>query len=176
MKVFIAGPRAISALNQKVRDRLDNIISNKFTVVVGDANGIDKAIQKYFYEVNYKDIMVYATGGKARNNIGEWRVVRVDVAPSIKGFDYYAAKDLEMAKAADYGFMIWNGKSKGTLNNIINLVELSKNVLVYFVPEKKFYTIKNLNDIKELTSRCDSTTTQLVTKLLNDNIQLALEI
>lgn len=34
-----------------------------------------------------------------------------------------------MAKAADYGFMIWNGKSKGTLNNIINLVQYNKNVL-----------------------------------------------
>jgi len=176
MKVFIAGPRAISELNQNVKDRLVNIISNRFTVLVGDASGVDKAIQKYFCEVNYEDIMVYATGGKARNNVGKWGVIKVDVAPNIKGFNYYAAKDLEMAKAADYGFMIWNGKSKGTLNNIINLVDFGKNILVYFIPEKKFYTIKNLNDIRQLTSKCDSTINQLVAKLLNNNIQLTIKV
>lgn len=176
MNVFIAGPRAISVLNPKVTDRLNNIISSKFNIIVGDANGIDKAIQKYLYEANYQNVMIYAAEGKARNNIGKWEVFKVNVAPNIKGFDYYAAKDLEMAKSADYGFMIWNGKSKGTLNNIINLVDFHKNVLVYFVPEKRFYTIKNLDDIKKLTTRCDSTTTQTINKLLSNNIQLTLDI
>lgn len=177
MKVFIAGPRAISVLNRKVKDRLDNIISNKFTAIVGDANGIDKAIQKYFHEVNYENVIIYATNGIARNNIGKWEIVKVKVSSNMKGFDYYAAKDIEMAKAADYGFMIWNGKSKGTLNNMINLIDLGKSVLLYFVPEKKFYTIKTLINIKELTSKCDPTVNQLLAKLLNDNnVQLTLEI
>lgn len=42
-----------------------------------------------------------------------------------------------MAKNADIGFMIWNGKSKGTFNNMINLLNLGKEVILYYVPTKK---------------------------------------
>lgn len=43
MRVFIAGPRAISKLNKRIEERLHNIYSMQMTVIVGDANGIDKA-------------------------------------------------------------------------------------------------------------------------------------
>ena len=39
---------------------------------------------------------------------------------------YYRAKDLAMVEDADCGFMIWNGESKGTLNNILNLLYMDK--------------------------------------------------
>jgi len=148
MKVFVAGPRAVSVLNKQVKERLSNIINNNFTVLVGDANGVDKQVQKFLHSVNYRNVKVYATNGKARNNIGQWEVEKVNVEPTKKGFDYYAAKDIEMAKDADYGFMIWNGQSKGTLNNMINLAKLNKKVLVYFIPAKQFYTVKDVGDIQ----------------------------
>lgn len=47
MKVFIAGPRAVPRLNKSIEERLQNIYYNNFTVLVGDANGADKAIQDY---------------------------------------------------------------------------------------------------------------------------------
>ncbi|KYD05526.1 hypothetical protein MXL46_07230 [Heyndrickxia sporothermodurans] len=153
MNVFIAGPRAISRLNKDVMERLNNIIKNNFTVLVGDANGVDKQIQEFCHSLNYNKVRVFASNGKARNNIGEWEVYKVDVDRNVKGFDFYAAKDLEMAKKADYGFMIWNGKSKGTLNNIHNLVNLNKKVLVYFTPDKQFYTIRSLNDVNKLGNK-----------------------
>ncbi|MGG3998199.1 hypothetical protein [Anoxybacillus kestanbolensis] len=148
MKVFVAGPRAVSVLNKQVKERLSNIINNNFTVLVGDANGVDKQVQKFLHSVNYRNVKVYATNGRARNNIGQWEVEKVNVEPTKKGFDYYAAKDIEMAKDADYGFMIWNGQSKGTLNNMINLAKLNKKVLVYFIPAKQFYTVKDVGDIQ----------------------------
>ncbi|QAV27743.1 hypothetical protein SAMN05216169_10832 [Anoxybacillus pushchinoensis] len=148
MKVFVAGPRAVSVLNKQVKERLSNIINNNFTVLVGDANGVDKQVQKFLHSVNYRNVKVYATNGRARNNIGQWEVEKVNVEPTKKGFDYYAAKDIEMAKDADYGFMIWNGQSKGTLNNMINLAKLNKKVLVYFIPAKQFYTVKDVGDIR----------------------------
>lgn len=55
-----------------------------------------------------------------------------------------------MAKDSDYGLMIWNGKSRGTFNNIINLVLFNRTVLLYFIPNKQFYTIKSMNDVKRL--------------------------
>lgn len=176
MKVFIAGPRTLSALNKEVKERLNNISNNKLTVLVGDANGVDKSIQKYFFEKKYDKVIIYATNGIARNNIGKWGVVKVDVPSSTKGFNYYAAKDMEMANAADYGFMIWNGQSKGTLNNIINLIDLKKKVLVYFTPDKKFYTLTSLSDINELISKCDVSVHILFEELLRKEVQLTLGI
>ncbi len=49
-----------------------------------------------------------------------------------------------MAKESDYGFMIWNGKSKGTLNNTINLLRVNQKVLLYFNPQSRVVTLRSL--------------------------------
>ena len=60
-----------------------------------------------------------------------------------------------MASETDYGFMIWDGKSKGTLNNIINLLKENKKVLVYFSPNKEFYKLITFDDLEKLLARCE---------------------
>jgi len=84
-----------------VTDRLENIFRKNYTVIVGDAIGVDSSVQKYFYDKNYRQVYVFASNGKARNNIGNWEIKSVTVDVDIKGFDFYSAKDLEMAKEAD---------------------------------------------------------------------------
>ncbi|MGO1369912.1 MAG: hypothetical protein ACTHVE_09990 [Senegalia sp. (in: firmicutes)] len=152
MKIFIAGPRKITKLNSKVILKLNNIIKNNFTILVGDANGIDKAIQNYVRDKDYKNVIVYASGKIIRNNIGNWQTRTIDVSKNIRGFDFYTVKDKEMAKDADYGLMVWNGKSKGTFNNILNLINLDKVVFLYLTINKEFYKISNANDVKKLMS------------------------
>lgn len=159
----------LSTLDKTVEKRLYNIIKNNITVLVGDANGIDKSIQQYFYTQNYKDVLVYASQGKARNNIGKWPVESVEVADNVKGFDFYVAKDIKMAENADYGLMLWNGKSKGTLNNIINLAKQRKKVLVYFTPHKKFYCVNNLEAAEKLAISCGAETGDLFRNLSKKN-------
>lgn len=177
MKVFIAGPRAISKLNIEVLRRIDNIINNGYTILIGDANGVDKAVQKYCFEKNYDKIKVYASNGIARNNLGQWDIVNIAVEHHTKGFDFYIAKDLAMAKEANYGFMIWNGKSKGTLNNIINLIFLDKKVLVYYTPEKDFHTIKSIDNLKMLLNKNPDTKVEnFFIEQLSKNTQLILPI
>lgn len=177
MKVFIAGPRAISKLNSEVLKRIDNIINEQFTVLVGDAAGVDKAVQSYCTEKKYSNVKIFASNGKARNNIGQWEVIKIDIDNRIKGFDFYAAKDLAMAKEADYGFMIWNGKSKGTLNNIINLTLLDKKVLVYYTPDNEFHVLKSINDFKEfLGKNDDATVKQFFVDQLSKSNQITLPI
>lgn len=73
-----------------------------------------------------------------------------------------------MTKDADYGFMIWNGKSKGTLNNIINLTKQNKKVLLYYTPHKKFYTINTLAMAEKLAIKCGEETQELFYKLLSN--------
>lgn len=165
MKVFIAGPRAAKKLNESIEDRLYNIFSSNFTVLVGDASGVDRLIQNYYYNLNYDNVLVYASRGIARNNIGNWTIENVAVDDKIKGFDFYAQKDIAMARDADYGFMIWNGKSKGTLNNIINLVADNKKVLVYFIPGDKFISINDKFKLEQLISICPEETKKLYDSL-----------
>lgn len=173
MKIFIAGPRAISSIDKTIQERLDRIINQNYLVLVGDANGIDKAIQKYLFGKNYMNVFVYASQGRARNNIGKWDVQSVAVPEAVKGFDLYAAKDKVMADNADYGLMIWNGKSKGTLNNIINLIKQDKSVLLYFTPHKKFYSIKDFSTAEKLVSLCGDDTEMFfldIIKTDSDNV------
>lgn len=61
-----------------------------------------------------------------------------------------------MAKDTDFGFMIWNGKSNGTLNNTLNLLEQGKKTRLYLKPAQKFYSIIKLKDFEGLLNDCDS--------------------
>ena len=63
-------------------------------------------MQKYFHDLHYSNVIVYASNGHARNNVGLWQGNTVNVSNNIKGFEYYTIKDKAMAYNADYGFMI----------------------------------------------------------------------
>jgi len=165
MKVFIAGARAVNILSEPVQKRLCNIYKKNYTVIVGDANGVDSAVQKYFSNINYRNVIIYASEGITRNNIGNWEILKVDVPTQLRGFNYYAAKDIAMANDSDYGFMIWNGESKGTLNNILNLLNMDKKSIVYLTASNTFYNIEELDDLQELVDSCGQTTRILLEKL-----------
>ena len=146
MKIFIGGSKMISDIDKNVKEKLNEIIKNKYEVLIGDCWGIDAAVQKFFAENDYRNVTVYATEDKIRNNIGEFDVCNV-ASNSTEGFEFYRQKDIAMAREADCGFMIWDKKSKGTLNNIIDLSNQKKSVEVYLYDEKVF---KMIDDIKTL--------------------------
>ena len=121
-KVFIGGSRKLTKLPSLVTERLANIMQNGFQVLVGDANGADKAVQAYFAFQDYRQVAVFHTDKICRNNLGNWKTTSI-LAPAGKlTFKAYTLKDEAMAQAANYGFMLWDAKSKGTLNNLINLL------------------------------------------------------
>lgn len=53
--------------------------------------------------------------------------------------------------------MLWDGESKGTLNNIQNLLGAGKKSLVYFSPERAFYRLVTGDDLMGLVARCVQT-------------------
>ena len=149
-----------------------NIKNQNFTVLVGDANGIDVSVQEFYYALGYKNVIVYASNGKARNNVGNWKVQKVNVPKNVTGFDFYAQKDLQMSIDADYGLMVWNGKSRGTFNNIVNLTNQEKKVAVYVTTIKDFRYLSNPSQVKLML---DSITyIPKVNVIMNSNIQLLL--
>jgi hypothetical protein len=152
-KVFIGGSRKISKINSEIKKRIDNIIKQNFTIFIGDANGVDKSVQKYLILKEYNNVYVFCTGDKCRNNVGEWDVRYIETNLSRKGYDYYVLKDIEMAKEADYGLMIWDGKSRGTLNNVMNLITYNKKCLLFVTIDNAFYNIRSVNDVQSLFSK-----------------------
>ena len=153
-KVFIGGSRRVSRLNADVRRRIDRIIEQGFPVLVGDANGADKAVQKYLQSRGYEAVEVFCSGGECRNNLGKWPVRAVATSQGRRDFDYYAAKDEQMAQEASVGFMIWDGKSAGTLANAARLLRQDKKVVVYATPAKRFLTLKAEADWERLAFAC----------------------
>ncbi len=153
--VFLSGSRKISRLNDIIRRRIERMLDQGFHIVVGDANGADKAIQNYLAEAKYGNVKIFCVGSICRNNIGEWDVKIIDVDPKLKGRDFYTQKDKAMAFEADYGFVLWDGKSAGSVNNIVELLKRQKSVVVYFAPKKQFHTMKRLDDVYTLLKHCD---------------------
>src|SRR5437879_2302093 len=109
--VFIGGSRHISRLSNQVKERLHNITDSGAHVIVGDANGADKAVQRFLQEISYEKVTIFCSGDICRNNLGGWLTRNVKVPNDTKGFAFYAAKDREMAHQADFGLMVWDGKS-----------------------------------------------------------------
>lgn len=174
-KIFVGGSRNVSRLNLTIHDRLFNIISKNFQILVGDANGADKAIQKYLFEKKYKQVSVYCSGHYCRNNVGSWKTIKINTPKNLNGRKFYMVKDLAMAKTADFGFMLWDGKSAGTLNNIFTLLAHGKKAALYFSPDKEIYTISSISDLEVVFSKCKKEELEKIDKKihfskLRDNI------
>lgn len=156
-KVFVGGSRRITRLNKLIRDRADEIVRNAHTVLIGDANGADRSMQQFFADRHYDKVIIFYMGDHCRNNLGNWNVKSVQSERVEKDFKYYAEKDLEMAKEATYGFMLWDGKSSGTLNNILSLLENNKKAYVFVSPKKLFVTFSSTQDLMNLMKTWDRT-------------------
>lgn len=153
--VFIGGSRHLSRLPPEVKKRLENVIANRHHVVIGDANGADKAVQKHLHGAAYENVTVFCSG-EPRNNLGLWPVRKVISPQHARGFQFHAAKDREMAREADFGLMIWDGKSPGTVLNVLRLVRAGKSTVLFSAPDKRAINIKGAADWESFLSRCSS--------------------
>jgi adenine-specific DNA-methyltransferase len=152
--VFVGGSRRISRLGSDLRGRLDQIVEKNLCVLLGDANGADKAVQSYLKERSYPHVIIFCTAGQCRNNLGHWRVESVAPPHKAKDFQFFSAKDAAMAREADVGLMIWDGESSGTMVNAARLVGSGKPVVVYVAPQKTFRTVKSPAQLEKLLLGC----------------------
>ena len=151
MKVFIGGSISIKHFGYMVTDELDKIMDCNMEILIGDAYGIDSLVQEYLDANWYWKVWVYASEGKARNNVGKWTIKTINVPEGVYGREFYEQKDKAMAKDCDFGFMIWDGKSKGTLNNIKRLVDYGKICEVYIPHLQQLRKINCYNELEKLT-------------------------
>ena len=135
------------------------MIERGFTILAGDANGADKAVQRYLADRDYRNVLVHCMRANCRNNVGRWPTREVTAPQGARGFAYYAIKDQVIADAAEYGLMLWDGETKGTLNNVVNMIRQDKPV-VYLAPKNVFKNVRSWRDVDELLSNCERASVQ----------------
>lgn len=150
--VFIAGSISISRLHEKVADRINKIVASDFNVVVGDADGADTSIQECLQRNRAAKVTVYCTGDSPRNNVADWPVHRVVSKAKAGTRAYFTAKDLKMARDSDYGLMVWDCKSTGTLSNVIELLREKKKSVVFVNKSKDFVTVSDVGGLERLVA------------------------
>jgi hypothetical protein len=143
MKVFISGSITIKKLPKHAIEKLESIIQHNFDIIIGDAKGVDSLVQAFLLKKKYKNVMIYYAGDKIRNNIGKWKTKQIMRISNERGRQLYSLKDIEMAIDSDYGLMIWDGKSKGTLSNIQKMKEQKKKFLV--ISKETLFSDKNID-------------------------------
>lgn len=148
--VFIAGSISISRLHDKVKKRIENVVDSDLDVVVGDADGADSSIQDYLSDKGARQVTVYCSGDQPRNNVADWPVKNVYPDAPRGSRAYFTAKDIEMANASDYGLMIWDCKSTGTLSNVIELLRADKKSVVFVNKHKDFVTVSDVSGLEKL--------------------------
>lgn len=148
--VFIAGSIKIKKLHPYFVDRIVNIVDEKLDVIVGDANGADRSIQIELSRQMAENVTVYYTNLKPRNNIGNWKANRVLSSAKPGTREFFSAKDLVMADVANFGLMIWDTTSTGTLNNVFELLRGGKKCVIFVNKNRKFIDVKEPSDILKL--------------------------
>ena len=151
-RVFIGGSRRISRLSDAVRGRLARVAEKGIPVLIGDASGAAKAVQRYLQERAYERVEVFSSDPSPRNNIGGWPVRVVRPTHTRRDFDYYATKDRAMAAEATVGLMLWDGESRGTLLNVLRLLGQHKPVVVFIDSKQAFTDIRNEADFDTLVA------------------------
>ena len=170
-KVFIGGSRRLSRLNKEVAARLDKIIKNELAVLVGDANGADRTVQDYLARRGYRKVTVFCAATPCRNNVGRWPTRQVAApADGRRDFAFYASKDRVMVDEADYGLMLWDGRSRGTLTSAVDLIRQGKPVVVYVSPSKRFETFMDVADLPRLLERVDAAMVHQLERDLQVNV------
>lgn len=147
--VMLCGSRACTALGTVIEHRVDKIIDKELKIIVGDADGADRAFQKYLEFKQYKDVTIYHSEDELRNYVDVWPTKNVFTNEKVGTRKFYMAKDLQMVKDADYGLFLWDGRSFGTASNIALMLKLKKPIVLYFSPNESIYELYNSKDVFE---------------------------
>ncbi len=128
MKLFVSGSKSITVLSDEVYAILDKYIAMGTEFLVGDCYGVDAAVQMYLDSKGYRNVTIYCSGETPRNNFVTGAKVRscAEAAKGLTGSAFHYVKDIQMASDCDQALIIWNGKSKGTGENIRRVKEMGK--------------------------------------------------
>lgn len=121
-------------LPDEVKRVLDKCMDEKVKVIIGDAPGIDRQVQRYLNDAGYKKVHVYGPGKKVRYSANsKWKKHPIDDPDHEPGSkEWLAKKDIAMERAATEGLaVILDEGSSATRKNIERLSSNGKSTMVY---------------------------------------------
>ncbi len=139
----------MTALPTPVKKLITEEIARGSSFAVGDAAGIDLAFQQFLKMQSVRSLTVFHSD-LLRNNIGNWPTEFVNSDLKSSGKDKFTVKDRRMAELADCGIMIWDGKSAGTLANVIDLLSQNKPCQMFLSPRDQLFLLKTLQELDEI--------------------------
>lgn len=140
--VFISGTSKLQdksstyyreGLPDPIKKEIDGYIAQKKKIIVGDAPGLDTAVQEYLAERGYKKVVVYGTD-YTRANKGGWKEKISDGSQYEEGSsDWHKVKDKAMQDDAMEGLavILEKGGAGATRKNVEALVRDNKKVKIY---------------------------------------------
>ena len=126
-------------LHKDIRKNLKSHMKEGNKIIVGDAPGIDRQVQKYLKRKNYKHVEVYGPGEKVRYSANKkWKTNPIHDKRTKEGSKaWLAAKDKAMANAATQGLAVVLDKgAKATRKNIDRLTKQGKDVDIFELSSK----------------------------------------
>ena len=124
-------------LPKEVRRLLKEHVRSGNKIIVGDAPGIDRQVQRFLKK--YNNVEVYGPGTQVRYSANKkWKTNPIDAPEFEQGSkEWLAKKDIAMTNAADIGLaVILDEGAKATRKNVQRLIDQNKNVTVYELSKK----------------------------------------
>ena len=150
--IFLGGSKIITRLNERIKENLIDYMNQGHDILIGDCIGADKEMQKLLAENGYPFVTVYYSGDRPRFNLGNWKTKHVSSNKYLSDYERQKLKDNQMVLDSDFGYMLLQGQTKGTMANINELVKIGKpcKVTLYNknASESRRATIKNEKDIE----------------------------
>ena len=113
--VFISGTSKLQdksstyyrkSLPKAIKEEIDGYIRDKKKIIVGDAPGLDTAVQQYLADKGYRKVVVYGTD-YTRENKGKWKEHISDGSKYEEGSkEWHAVKDQAMQEDAMEGLAV----------------------------------------------------------------------
>lgn len=149
LRVFISVSANIRSFNQVELAYLEQIVEGQHTILIGDNYGGNRVVQKMLAQQKYSNVIVYFSGGKARNNLGNWYTKQIPNPKDLTEKNSCQLKDEVMADDCDSGMLFWDGRCEDIQRNIDYLEKLGKYYL-YLVKNSKASGIGNFDKINNM--------------------------
>lgn len=150
--VFISGKvKYDRRISKRIQNELDSVMKANAKIIVGDAPGADTRVQDYLAEKNYRNVEVYTTDEKVRNNVGKWKVNKISSDGYTDEREVRRQKDIAMTNAATRGFAISSDDDRpdsATSLNIERMKEQGKQIDFYDFKKEQYYVDEDRRDLK----------------------------
>ena len=148
-KVFISGSITLNKIPSCVKESISKIVSQNMQIFVGDADGIDSIVQNFCKSLGHSNVTVYSIYSIPRYIVsGFSHIYIIPETTSKKERERQSEKDAAMTHDSDFSLIIWDGKSKGSYNNIIRALKENKKVKVYLDEKDEFLDQEKINKLE----------------------------